>query len=906
MANEEVLRLRTTVVSDEALANIRAIGREIGLMPAKTKPAITQTNSLLSTLTTTVKNLGGELSKLTPGLSGFGLGAAGAGAAAAVLVSTLTRISGKIVELQYASKELGMSERDLRAWSAAAEKAGIAPEAMMSGLKNFAQTMNEFKYNMGAGFDELVSRGAGPVVQRMKQAGTEAEKLKIAFDFKDSLERADPSGFKARRFFELIGLGADAARLSYSEFSKEFDKKKPMSQQDIDNAKKFHDAILDLGRAWDGLLTKTGVAMFPSLTKAIEGMSTLLDKINAIDSAWDKWARGPSGKGTVLGKIIPGYDEQPNVNPRSGYRSPRVPEGPPAPDGTFLSPRNVNPRAGGGRRASGGPVHSGLPYLVGELGPELMVPHSSGNIVPNGGGTSEATRAIKEGVFQALVDFKSYVEAGGSQGSGGGFMNASFGGSAGAAAGGGAGGRSGGWGGGGYSNLTPGTGGGTAPPGTGANTGSDGGPKTYEPGTGKVIPGTDSGGHATPMQRRGDSAGMTVPAGSPIQRTGLATITTATGKKMQVDSRYAANFQGFINDYEKAGGVLGPNTGTEGLRPGNPSGHPAGWAMDVNQTGWGQRGGGKSLDPNVEDQLAQKWGLVSGHTWTGGRKGPDTGHFGVRSDEAARQALIRNGVSPEAATAQVKAGKSSTESNNANGKPIGGGADYLRQERAPYAAQLDANPELKQKLAGIAVAEHEGDETAVVESLYNRTVNVNADRARKGLKPLSIDQMINSGFYGTPRRAREKLAMLQRNPEYMKKILGKIDEAQSTNLVKGASDQGSGKDPNVGWGGGKITRDGETYNDFGGGGGHDFNRRMRERQQATIAEAERTKRIDRATDTAANGGTKAEGNVHLKVESNGTAAKTSASADGLWQKTTIQNYKQMQPTEKPNWGASPS
>jgi hypothetical protein len=37
----------------------------------------------------------------------------------------------------------------------------------------------------------------------------------------------------------------------------------------------------------------------------------------------------------------------------------------------------------GGARATGGPVSSGKSYLVGERGPELFVPSSSGNIVPN-------------------------------------------------------------------------------------------------------------------------------------------------------------------------------------------------------------------------------------------------------------------------------------------------------------------------------------------------------------------------------------------------------------------------------------------------------------------------------------------------------------------------------------------
>jgi hypothetical protein len=42
--------------------------------------------------------------------------------------------------------------------------------------------------------------------------------------------------------------------------------------------------------------------------------------------------------------------------------------------GTFLS----------GMRADGGPVNAGSAYVVGERGPELFVPSSSGSIVPNG------------------------------------------------------------------------------------------------------------------------------------------------------------------------------------------------------------------------------------------------------------------------------------------------------------------------------------------------------------------------------------------------------------------------------------------------------------------------------------------------------------------------------------------
>ncbi len=51
----------------------------------------------------------------------------------------------------------------------------------------------------------------------------------------------------------------------------------------------------------------------------------------------------------------------------------------------------LSPFGGFTPMAKGGPVSGGSPYMVGEKGPELFVPNTSGNIVPNnklGGGGS--------------------------------------------------------------------------------------------------------------------------------------------------------------------------------------------------------------------------------------------------------------------------------------------------------------------------------------------------------------------------------------------------------------------------------------------------------------------------------------------------------------------------------------
>lgn len=39
----------------------------------------------------------------------------------------------------------------------------------------------------------------------------------------------------------------------------------------------------------------------------------------------------------------------------------------------------------GSGRAGGGAVSEGIPYLVGERGPEIVVPSSNGQVIPNGG-----------------------------------------------------------------------------------------------------------------------------------------------------------------------------------------------------------------------------------------------------------------------------------------------------------------------------------------------------------------------------------------------------------------------------------------------------------------------------------------------------------------------------------------
>jgi hypothetical protein len=143
-----------------------------------------------------------------------------------------------------------------------------------------------------------------------------------------------------------------------------------------------------------------------------------------------------------------------------------------------------------------------------------------------------------------------------------------------------------------------------------------------------------------PAYRARAASDAPAPAGTQPVQEGTTTIVTKGGRKLTVDARYAANFRGFVNDYEAAGGVVGPNSGGLGVRPGNASYHPIGRAIDVNQIGRNIRAGGVTLPVETENRLAAKWGLRSGANF----RSPDAGHFEVNDALAAHEALKANGV----------------------------------------------------------------------------------------------------------------------------------------------------------------------------------------------------------------------------------------------------------------------
>jgi hypothetical protein len=144
------------------------------------------------------------------------------------------------------------------------------------------------------------------------------------------------------------------------------------------------------------------------------------------------------------------------------------------------------------------------------------------------------------------------------------------------------------------------------------------------------------------------------------------------------------------------------------------------------------------------------------------------------------------------------------------------GNSYLAARRARFKQELDANPELKKRLAALVDLENPGAGTAVVESLMNR-MDMNGGTIASGIGGG------RKSFYGPVRRGLvdSRMRELERNPARLAARMKQIDAAAAgSNLIHGHTDQGSAGDPNyiVGGVGDNINR--ERFNDWGGGRWH--------------------------------------------------------------------------------------
>jgi hypothetical protein len=357
---DEVIRLKAAFDSEEARADIRALGQELGLLPRRVGPGVKVINKDMLTLSETVKDLGKGLQSAFPVLARLA-GPGGVIAAAAYVTyqaaKAVTDLGKSFVQLKYTSKEIGLTTQELRGLITAGERAGIAPEAMTQALQTFKRNTDDFKMRTGELRNELASMGHSDLVERIAKAGTTLEAFKEALDFSKAAEEAGRPEI-GRIIMEKLTGNAQLARDVYKTLAADIASTPLITDKEMEDAAKYDKIMIDLGKAWDHLKQKFVLGLFDP------------GRWEEEKKRWESWSAQPA-----------------DAPPQSGVDTREF--------GTAIP----------GFQAGGVMGHTGLALL-----------HAGETVIPPGGdilkGSDDTlTRAETKGTFDALVQFASYQEA---------------------------------------------------------------------------------------------------------------------------------------------------------------------------------------------------------------------------------------------------------------------------------------------------------------------------------------------------------------------------------------------------------------------------------------------------------------------------------------------------------------
>lgn len=537
-----------------------------------------------------------------------------AGGSAEATAATISKLSDSLMELKVNGKDVPIALRQLEASVGMRVDTDHGPIAYMNGIAAALKKLSAMDpakaafLAHGIGIDDatlsiMVKYGAevGKYIDSLKGFGPTPEQVKAAQDFQE----------KWAAITQNIGSFAKTA----------FRDLAPFIQSVIDKMQQW----LELNREWLNLkiaeyaegLGKAlqEFAKWISDPATLQGFKEFAETVGAIAAGVGAIAGGVKslssprnsegsliGRGSYARPHLAGADQN-DIKPGDYYYK----------SDSLLAlvykkeaeEKKKNGQQIDGARALGGPVSRGKNYIVGENGPEVFSPDTSGTIIPNGGGGSPVG-GLSGG--DTTVDGKPVNKTNP--------MPVEFSG----------GGKN--W----LESLEKwlkedeerkkreGSGGG----GSGVGGGS----------------GRSSGGGGSDGSRKGGGSGERGHSHEHGKTSGggkLVPVKTPSGKTAMVSEQHAEQFQGFLTDLEGQGykvKSLGGYANRQNVNnPNRKSEHAHGNAIDINPA---QNPNGKTLitdmPANIND-LAKKWGLGWGGNW---KSVKDAMHFSAGEREGGR------------------------------------------------------------------------------------------------------------------------------------------------------------------------------------------------------------------------------------------------------------------------------
>ena len=401
----------TGLAVDDASRYIEAAG-DIGVPIDAVEGAIGRLNKTIGADPDKVRDLGVDLVYLKDGSLDVN----------ATFLNTIERIKGikdPAEKARVAAQLLG------KGWQSMAELINMGSVELETSLRSVsdAQVISPDELRQAKEYRESMDNLGDSVTKLKQSAGQDlipavakgAEYLATAIDAMGAFEREDPLGFAKEQLDKYI-LSARDARDDTREFKESVrEARNPLLDMrdathevtrnliDADSAWRILTTSLDQEVALDNAKTKLGELEAAAKLAFGTGAQADVDayEVQAAEFATQLMTIGTNMDEISKKEILIRYKTQ---GPAAALELAGYLAGG-AEAGSYQSEFDLLTLAGiSGSRANGGPVMGGSSYLVGERGPELFTPGSSGNITPNGAmGGNTITVNVNGGDPNAVV-----------------------------------------------------------------------------------------------------------------------------------------------------------------------------------------------------------------------------------------------------------------------------------------------------------------------------------------------------------------------------------------------------------------------------------------------------------------------------------------------------------------------
>jgi tape measure domain-containing protein len=287
-------------------------------------------------------------------------------------------IKNNAINLDFGEKELGVRNKYLDAMNAANKTEDIAERQLQEKIAGLERDLDLEKLSVSANGELLALKQDQAIASEIIAKASEDE----LFNLRDQLGLVTKKQ-KIDRFRQSrIDAGDPNAEQQTDLFRQTIDPTLTEGlSQNIRGLKKELEDLVNPINQITGAANAIGSAFSQSFTNAITGATSakqaLADFFKSVGSYFLDMA------GQIIAKMVTMavLNTVVNLLPGGGFNLGSTPLG--AGGGEVGGIGTLGPNFGIAQRAAGGPVNANTPYIVGERGPELMVPSGNGTIIPN-------------------------------------------------------------------------------------------------------------------------------------------------------------------------------------------------------------------------------------------------------------------------------------------------------------------------------------------------------------------------------------------------------------------------------------------------------------------------------------------------------------------------------------------